>query len=72
MKQYNLCQEDSNKAITKVLLSSFEENQFWREKYLRACINNLAPLKTYYCLPQRQFREADSNFSPYWYSFTNS
>ena len=60
MRQRGLCQGVSNRVATRALLSGLVERLPQGKEYLGACISNLAPLKAYYCLPQRQSREADS------------
>ena len=58
--------------LPKGLLSSFVEKLPWEKRYLGVCIGNPTLLKVYYCQPQRQSREADTNFSSHWYGSTNS
>lgn len=48
------------------------ERLLYEGKYLGAYICNSIPLKAYHRLPQSQSKEANNNFSPYWYSSINS
>ena len=52
------------------LLSGLVEKLPWGEKYLGVCIGNPALLKPYYCLPQGQSKEADSDLPLCWYNST--
>ena len=71
MKQHGLYQR-VNKIATKALLSSFVERLLYEKKYLGVCIGNLALLKAYYCLLQRQSRETNSNIYFCLYSSINN